>query len=172
MVKQVALGAKGPKGDSAFLWIYSHKPGEHIKVFAQLRKDGKIGAPGGKVEGNETLLQAVIREVKEETGIDLSRHEEYLEELATFGGDEGKHSHSFGLKVDEDLLYKFQEMATVNRGTHGKDEAFGYVLLPVTNYKNYQNILKHNFAFSARAEFSLLVQMVSGLMSLKDLKKK
>ena len=32
----------------------------------------KWGIPGGKVEKNETPLQAVIRETKEETGIDIS----------------------------------------------------------------------------------------------------
>lgn len=162
MLKQLTLGAKGAKGDAAFLWIYSHNPGKDIKVFAQLRKDGKLGAPGGKVEKDETLLQAVLREVKEETGIDLSKQEEYLVELATFGDESGKHSHSFALKVDEKLLYRFQEIATVQKGTHGKDEAFGYVLLPVTNLKNFNNIIKHNFAFSARAEFTLLVKTVSG----------
>ena len=103
-----------------------------------------------------------MREVKEETGIDLSKQEEYLVELATFGDESGKHSHSFALKVDEKLLYRFQEIATVQKGTHGRDEAFGYVLLPVTNLKNFNNIIKHNFAFSARAEFTLLVKTVSG----------
>jgi mutator protein MutT len=35
----------------------------------------KWGIPGGKVDKNETPLHAVIREIKEETGYDISKHE-------------------------------------------------------------------------------------------------
>lgn len=35
----------------------------------------KWGIPGGKVEKNETSLQAAIREVKEETGYDISKQQ-------------------------------------------------------------------------------------------------
>lgn len=171
MFLTVPVGSKGQNGDAVFLWIYSHKKGEHIKVFAQLRKDGKFGAPGGKVEKGETLMQALIREVLEETGLDLSKQEDYITDLATFTkGSDGKHSHAFALKVDEDLLYRFQEIAVTERGTHGRDECYGYNLLPVTNFKNFRNIMKHNFSYSAKAEFSLLVQKVSGYKSVKDLK--
>ena len=42
---------------------------------------GKWGIPGGLVLENETLEQAVARELKEETGIGVN----YLEQLYTFG---------------------------------------------------------------------------------------
>jgi len=41
----------------------------------------KWGIPGGKVEKNETPLQAAIREVKEETGYDISKQP--IEEIGT-----------------------------------------------------------------------------------------
>jgi len=41
----------------------------------------KWGIPGGKVEKNETPLQAAIREVKEETGYDISKQQ--IEDLGT-----------------------------------------------------------------------------------------
>ena len=40
---------------------------------------GKWNGPGGKVEPGETLEQAVVREVKEETGLVVSRPEKMTE---------------------------------------------------------------------------------------------
>lgn len=41
----------------------------------------KWGVPGGKIEKNETRLQAAIREVKEETGYDISK--QAIEDVGT-----------------------------------------------------------------------------------------
>ena len=42
---------------------------------------GNYGFPKGHLEKDETLYQAAIREVKEETGIDISLHTSFKEEL-------------------------------------------------------------------------------------------
>lgn len=54
--------------------IYLEYQGQILLMHRQNNKSqgNRWGIPGGKVEKNETPLQAVIRETKEETGIDIS----------------------------------------------------------------------------------------------------
>lgn len=54
--------------------IYIEYNGQILLLHRQNNKSqgNKWGIPGGKVEKNETPLQAVIRETKEETGLDIS----------------------------------------------------------------------------------------------------
>src|SRR5438046_1181033 len=48
---------------------------------ANKSQGNKWGIPGGKVKKTETPLQGAIREVREETGYDISEHE--IENLGT-----------------------------------------------------------------------------------------
>ncbi|MFV0339819.1 MAG: NUDIX hydrolase [Parachlamydiaceae bacterium] len=54
--------------------VYIEYNGQILLLHRQNDKSqgNKWGIPGGKVEKNETPLQAAIREVKEETGMDIS----------------------------------------------------------------------------------------------------
>lgn len=52
---------------------------EHNEILLQLRSDTKdYGVPGGNLELGESLIEALIREVKEETGILISADEAKL----------------------------------------------------------------------------------------------
>lgn len=53
--------------------VYIEQAGRVLMIHRQ-KKDEHLGlwlAPGGKIEANETPREAAIREVKEETGLDL-----------------------------------------------------------------------------------------------------
>lgn len=56
--------------------VYLEHEGQILLLHRQdnTSQGNKWGIPGGKIENNESPKQAVIREFKEETGIDLSNH--------------------------------------------------------------------------------------------------
>lgn len=63
--------------------VYIEYNGQILLLHRQNDKSqgNKWGIPGGKVEKNETPLQAAVREAKEETGFDISNQE--IETLKT-----------------------------------------------------------------------------------------
>ena len=73
--------------------VYIEYNGQILLLHRQNNKSqgNKWGIPGGKVEKNETPLQAVIRETKEETGIDISS--QIIETLKTVYIEYNEKSH-------------------------------------------------------------------------------
>lgn len=55
----VTVGALIFDAEDRFLLVKTHKWGD------------RYGIPGGKIEDGETMVEAVVREVKEETGLDV-----------------------------------------------------------------------------------------------------
>ena len=155
------IGKVGIDGNACFLWIYSQNEAG-IKVFAQFRKDGLIGAPGGKVEEGESFSEALYREVFEETGINVEPYEEYIEALCTLTriGSQ-KHSHAFTMKVSTDVLDSFLNDAVKRSGSHS-DEACGYIVLPFDSWGTFHNVMGQNFAYSAKDELMELLKTLIG----------
>jgi len=61
-----------PKANSIAVAVSAFIQNEHGRILMIRRTDNDMySIPGGQVEPGETLTQAAIREVKEETGIDI-----------------------------------------------------------------------------------------------------
>lgn len=64
--------------------LYLHKPNEKQILLAMKKRRfgaGKWNGVGGKVEGSESIIESLMREVKEEIGVDI--REEDLVQVAT-----------------------------------------------------------------------------------------
>ncbi|MDQ0418703.1 8-oxo-dGTP diphosphatase [Croceifilum oryzae] len=87
---------------------------QQFAVGAVIQKDGKVlilrrlpddfmggiyELPSGKVEANESLDKALIREVKEETGLDVVAIRSYIDSF-DYTGRSGKKSRQFNFAVD------------------------------------------------------------------------
>ncbi len=86
--------------------VYIEYDGQILLLHRQPNKSqgNKWGIPGGKVNGGETALQAGIREIREETGYDISKQE--IENLGTvyIEYDETLHFlyHMFRVQLQDD----------------------------------------------------------------------
>ena len=57
------------------VWIFLKKDNKVLFLFRQNTgwEDGKFGLPAGHVDGNETIIQAAIRETQEESSVKVNK---------------------------------------------------------------------------------------------------
>lgn len=81
--------------------------------------------PSGKVEPGETLVEALVREVKEETGLQVGELNHYLGSFDyTSGSGKSRRQHNFSVSVaqfrpvvlEEHVDYQWLEVGTASHG--------------------------------------------------------
>ncbi len=170
-VKQVKTGELNPQGvDSVFIAFvssirlnekYGELEGREVPVMLmQGRWSGDFGFPGGKVDPGENLKEAMLREVKEETG---------YESLSD--GFELLCSHQFetkpGKTMNTHLYIKHENIETLKQIASSTlqaedfiQENLGNIIVPLADYgqKGINKFLKNQLASTVKEEIEVLIE--------------
>ena len=143
-------------------YLETAEQNRNIKIpicLMQLRWDGYIGFPGGKVDKGETLLEAIQREVEEEVGYWMDQ-EEFIPFL-TFSNDISN-IHSFICKVDIETL-KLIQSDGAPKCAHFLAENCGCILPHLMEYahkKGISQFLNNNFIATAKMELQEFIKYI------------
>lgn len=184
--KRVARGELNPrKKNAVFLviyveeispWKYFKDQIRHTKCPALImidRWDGRMGFPGGTAEEGEPLLDALVREIKEEIGITLRP-----DKVFPVASHEWKiTTHLYALKVLEaeflhiyyHILNNFARSTLLHAYEEGDESHFmseitGIKIVPVVQHdgKGIRMFLENSFAGSAKEELLIVLKEVLG----------
>lgn len=180
-IKRIPFGQTNPqKKNAVFLAIYveDFAPWKYFKdqtkeircpgLIMIDRWDGRSGFPGGTVESTESLLEALVREVKEEIGINVKS-----DKVHGIASHEWKIvTHLYGLKVTEMeffhlfyhilnnfsrsiLLHSYEEPDT----SHFMSEITGIKIVPLVEHhgRGINKFLENSFAGSSNLELKIIL---------------
>jgi 8-oxo-dGTP pyrophosphatase MutT (NUDIX family) len=139
--------------DCAFLWIFSKHQNETY-LMLQHRHDGKFGTAGGKAEPNETIIDALMREVKEEINYIVKTDVKYLNQYQALSQ---YIIHSYYTEVPYDDLLEIRKNYTL---APMSDEAFGISVLKLSD-KIEKLLLDYPFAGSGKQELIDLLSIIN-----------
>lgn len=182
--KRIPFGqTDNQKKDAVFLAIYSKEisPWKYFKDSAKDvvcpgiimidRWDGRMGFPGGTVDKDETLKEALVREIKEEIGLRIS-----IEKVHNIASHEWKlRTHLFGMEVNEiefmhiyyHILNNFARSTLLQAydeydASRFLSETTGIKIVPVVRHHNkgINLFVTNHFAGSAGLDLKILIEEV------------
>ena len=160
--------------DAISPWRYFKDDMQHIKCPALImidRWDGRMGFPGGTLNEGESLLEALVREIKEEVGITIKP--EKVHPIVTH--ETRIVTHLYGLKVLEveflhiyyHILNNFSRSILLHAYEEGDDSHFmseitGIKIVPLLQHENkgINRFLENSFAGSSRDDLDVLLREV------------
>lgn len=185
--QRVPFGHQSPnKKNAVFLaiyvdaispWRYFKDDMQHFQCPAVImidRWDGRMGFPGGTVNEGENLLDALVREIKEEVGITVK-----AEKVHPIASHENRIvTHLYGLKVLEaeflhiyyHILNNFSRSILLHAYEEGDESHFmseitGIKIVPIVQHENkgINRFLENAFAGATREDLIVLLNEVLGI---------
>lgn len=160
--------------DAISPWRYFKDDMQHIQCPAIImidRWDGRMGFPGGTVNEGENLLDALVREIKEEVGINIRP-----EKVHPIASHENKLvTHLYGLKVLEaeflhiyyHILNNFSRSILLHAyeeedGSHFMSEITGIKIVPIISHegKGISRFMQNAFAGATLEDLEILLAEV------------
>jgi len=186
-ITRVPFGQTNPsKTNAVFLaiyvreispWKYFKDDIKHIQCPALImidRWDGRMGFPGGTVEPNEPLLDALVREIKEEVGINVKP-----DKVKGIASHEWKIvTHLYGLEVNEleflhiyyHILNNFSRSILLHAYEEGDESHFmseitGIKIVPLIEHegKGINKFVQNGFAGSAKEDLTIVLDEIFGV---------
>jgi U8 snoRNA-decapping enzyme len=180
-IKRTSFGSINPaKKNAVFLAIYVKEisPWKYFKdeisrmkcpaVIMIDRWDGRIGFPGGTMEPDEPILDALKREIKEEIGINVKR-----DKVHPIASHEWKIcTHFYGLEVNEleflhiyyHILNNFSRSILLHAYEEGDESRFmsettGIKIVPIIEHagKGINKFLENSFAGATKQDFEIFL---------------
>ncbi|MCK9373312.1 MAG: NUDIX hydrolase [Sulfuricurvum sp.] len=182
--QRVPFGTKKPgKKNAVFLaiyvdaispWKYFKEDLRHLQCPALImidRWDGRMGFPGGTVDEGESLLEALVREIKEEIGITIRP-----EKVHPIVSHENRLiTHLYGLKVLEaeflhiyyHILNNFSRSILLHAYEEGDQSHFmseitGIKIVPLIRHENkgINRFIENAFAGATREDLEVLLDEI------------